>query len=447
MTTKVYKVVSTHLKNIQNRMKKTQPLYKENYEILNKRIKELGANKQQKNICNCLKDNHIIDDEIHTKLDTNLNLIAFKDYLFDLELKTFRKIKKDDYISKTVGYKYKEVNPIIRNDLMKKIYSMFMTDNKDIEGKETADYVLLSLGWALFGNKLEKCNIFVGAGANGKSLLLTTLDSKALGDYYIAQFNDFLTSNKLGDAPNPALCASVGCRHLVVSEPNNKDQKRNEKIPFNISFLKTITGNDIITTRNLYKHKLISFVPSFTPFVCANDIPAIKVCDNSLPRRLNVTKFKMTFTENPDTDNKTHKKMDYDIKKLFQTEEYARQYLLVLIDLVLENKDIKNFKVPNVVQKTTQEYFESNNIIKQFIEQWIVKSDNPNEYIKSGDLKSIFFTKFGESKCDKDFLKEMAFNNCPASDKLYCGYKVFKGIRVLSDEEQKQKLEHELEDD
>ncbi len=46
------------------------------------------------------------DEEFHKKLNTKRRLIPFKNGVYDLSNRTFRKIEREDYISKIFPYVY-----------------------------------------------------------------------------------------------------------------------------------------------------------------------------------------------------------------------------------------------------------------------------------------------------------------------------------------------------
>lgn len=206
--------------------------------------------------------------------------------------------------------------------------NIFMVDNTDKDGEDVLNYYLITKAHSLFGNKLEHCFIDVGSGGNGKGTIISTLEKKAFGDYIYFTENTFITSQFRQGAPNPTLANCKGIRQLIISEPAEEDEI-GRATTLNMPFIKTITGNDDITTRQLFG-KNISFKPLFTPFIQTNGLPNIKKIDDGVKRRLRIRNFPISFVDNPIPDCKYQKKKDMTIKTKLESVEYGREYLLLL---------------------------------------------------------------------------------------------------------------------
>jgi phage/plasmid-associated DNA primase len=202
-------------------------------------------------------------------------------------------------------------------------------------------------------------------------------------------------------------------------------------------FLKIITGNDQIRCRKLNKSGS-SFKPLFTPFLQCNNLPDIKNIDKGLMRRIKVIKYKFNFVDNPMDEN--DRKKDDTIKDIFTTVEYAREYLLLLLDTIKEIKNIKILSIPKAVKNETNEYFDDNNPVKNFIDTYLSKVANTK--IKTTELKEHF-----DSKCDikmsmKSFIKAMVVNGYDT--KIVNGYKFFKNIQIRELNEEEKEVEIDM---
>jgi hypothetical protein len=90
-----------------------------------------------------------MNDKIDELLDSNKDLVAFDNMLYDNKIKDFRPIKPTDYITKTTRYSINtKSNKQLRETLTKLIKTMF--DNDDIY-----NYHLKTISLSLFGNKTE----------------------------------------------------------------------------------------------------------------------------------------------------------------------------------------------------------------------------------------------------------------------------------------------------
>ena len=259
-----------------------------------------------------------------------------------------------------------------------------MLNPEENEGKLLADYYLTIKAHSLFQNKLESIYILVGDGRNGKSTIIETLEKKAFGSYSYTAENTFMTSHFRQGAPNPTLFECQGRRNLIVSEPSESDEF-NKTVKINKEFTKQITGNDSITCRTLHRGN-ITYKPLFTPFILANKAPDCDL-DKAMMKRLKVIPFRNTYTDTPD-ERLGAKKINYGLKDILSSEEYAREYVLLLLDYFKNNKDESKIKLPWLVIDKTNDYFNSNNLLKQFFDDHIEKEEGAS--ISSTELYSYF---------------------------------------------------------
>lgn len=407
-----------YLLPIKSRIKPNSLNYIKNIKNINKLIKDCGNSKFVSGIVEYLQEMYICSD-IDIKIDNDPKLFAFEDKVFDLSIFDVRDIKTNDYISKTTRYKYAESKQEIRSKIIELLKSIFMLDEKDKEGEKVFNYYLITKSHSLFGNKLEACYIDMGSGGNGKGTLISGIEKNAFGDYIYFTENSFLTSQFRQGSPNPTLADCKGIRQLIISEPSEENENGQET-SLNTPFLKLITGNDEITTRKLHGHNF-SFKPLFTPFIQTNSAPNIKKLDKGIMRRIKMIMFPFTFVDNPTCKN--HKKKDNYLKTVLETIDYAREYLLLLLEVIKNNKDINNINIPILVSQNTSEYFDDNNPTIDFINDHIEISD---DNIKCIDLYNYYQDLYSEKISLKSFIKSM-INNGFEVKKIH-GLRVFKNI-------------------
>ena len=92
-------------------------------------------------------------DNIEALIDQNQNLMAFDNgCLYDIRTNGYRRIEKDDFITKTMRIPYSSSIPDSKTEeIYRIIYSFF-------EDKEKTQYLLKVLGISLFTNKHEQLN-------------------------------------------------------------------------------------------------------------------------------------------------------------------------------------------------------------------------------------------------------------------------------------------------
>ena len=180
-------------------------------------------------------------DDIEHLTDQNQNIIAFNNgYLYDITTDDYRRIGKEDFITKTMSIPYNSNIPDSKANVIYKIVYSFFDDD------EQTQYLLKVLCVSLFTNKHEQINVLTGSGRHGKSLIMNLLMS-ILNDYATVAEPDLLTT-KIRNGISCSLVNAKSTRMLLLSEPNNDDGR---EIKLNNNLIKTITGNDSITKRAL----------------------------------------------------------------------------------------------------------------------------------------------------------------------------------------------------
>lgn len=392
--------------------------YKKKMKIFKNTYNKLGTSSFIKGVIDYLQYLYTID-KIDDLLDSNINLFAFNNELFDNTLKEFRPIKPTDYITKTTNYNInKQSNPVIREELNKTLNSMF--DDINI-----LKYHLETIALSMFGNKHEHFIINSSPGRSGKGVCSTLIEG-AFGSYFYMADNSFLSTNFKSDKPSPTKFQCKGVRYLLITEP-----QADEETKFNISFLKAITGNDTINCRDLNKSN-ITYKPQFTLFLQANKIPKIDNIDEAIKGRFRIIEFPFTFVKDPNKPNE--KKIDIDLKSKINQDWY-NEFILMLIEI---NIKIKELNVPSKVFDRVNKYFYDNNLIKQWLEDTFNFTDNKQDYLLASDL----LTMYNESGYQQ--IGQRKFNECLKQNKIKSfssgGYLKFYGLLL---KEKSKNLEEE----
>jgi P4 family phage/plasmid primase-like protien len=333
--------------------------YNTNQKLIGKFYISLGTCSYVKGIIEYL-ENLYLNIRLDDLIDNNINVLAFDDKLYDMTQKQFRNIMPDDYITKTTKTKA----PTKKDDeefkkIDKLLLSVFGTQDQ-------VDYWLKITALSLFTNKYSSLYLLQGSGGNGKGLLGNIL-LKILGDYMYVASNTFLSEKIKGGQANSTLAKCKGVRYLLVSEP---DDGTNET-EFNVEFIKMITGNDPITTRDLYKSNM-TYYPQFTPFVQCNNKPKLGKLDGGIERRLKIHVYPFKFKSNPDKNKPNEKPIDTSLKNNMTTKFY-NNFMLYLINIATANIDLNEIDPPKSNQDETNEYFNENNPVKNYIDGFIEK--------------------------------------------------------------------------
>lgn len=378
-----------------NFLKPNENFYKDKMRLINSSFKMVGNSKFICGVIDYLKNYYTIDD-LYKKIDNNKDVIAFKNCLFDLSIGTFRDIKPNDFISKNTGYNInKKSNQNIRSELEKILEDIFIN-------KKMINFYKYVMGSSFFSNKSQLIYIHTGSGGNGKGILFDLLKA-TLGDYYYNTDNKFLTEVKQG--ANSNLANARGRRILGIQEPEGEF--------LNVEFIKIITGEKEITTRELYKSNM-TFDVLFTPHLQCNIKPKLNKLDGGIIRRLRIIKYNTLFVDKPVKDNE--RKKDYNLRYKLANVEYINEYMLMLLDHInkWKNIDISDIEVPQEVIDETDEYINENNFLKNYLDNHIIITNDTKDKVKCSEL----FDHYINNDNNEGKLNHKTFANNMVANKL-----------------------------
>lgn len=160
-------------------------------------------------------------------------------------------------------------------------------------------YLQKLLGYCVSGNTQERVlPVFHGDGANGKSTLFETIAAVLGRDFVMSANPDNLmdTGRNNGASPNPFLCALRGKRLIYCQESR-------EGARLNTPLIKNLTGQDTITTRNVFQGRLMTFSPTHKIILSTNHLPHVSADDTAAWDRLRPVEFPLRFVDNPAAEN------------------------------------------------------------------------------------------------------------------------------------------------
>jgi len=237
------------------------------------------------------------------QLDSNPYLLCFNNGVIDFKLKTFRKGNPEDCLSKCTGIDY------ITPENAKKYHAQTIQDIQDFMRKvfpvkEVEEYMWDHLAACLIGiNKNQTFNVYIGSGANGKSIL-TDLMSKGFGSYAQSISATLLTTKPAAiGSTSSELAQTPGVRYLIMAE-TSKGAKLEE------GTMKLFSGGDQIQARQLFQESK-SFSPQFKMALMTNHDLEITAVDDGTWRRLRYVDFISKF---------------YDHEGEFPKSEYPYQF-------------------------------------------------------------------------------------------------------------------------
>jgi putative DNA primase/helicase len=203
------------------------------------------------------------------------------------------------------------------------------------------------VGYCLTGATNEHKFVFAyGTGANGKSTFINTI-SAIMGDYAtVADVGTFIAA---ATERHPTDVAKLHGYRLVVAQETEKGRRWDEPK------IKSMTGGDKMTARFM-RCDFFDFVPKFKLWIVGNHKPRLENVDEAMRRRMLLVPFTVQIPP---------EERDPNLPVKLKAEWPA--ILRWAIDGCLEWQR-KGLAPPKIVTDATDEYFDDQDIIKQWLE-------------------------------------------------------------------------------
>jgi len=341
------------------------------------------------------------DSKFLKMMNENKTILVCENGVIDLELKTFRDGRPDDYATFSTGLYYTEYN------------------NEDFEVKELDDYLRKvfpnNKRRAYFldficscmkgGNIHKKILIETGGGDNGKSIttILLELTFGSGNDGYFGKFpRELIVKSSRGNSSSgarPELARVRGKRIMGFDEIAETET-------VDIGVLKLLTGNDSFFTRTLHD-KGCEIKPMFTTVLQCNTPPAIPAQDKPTWSRIRVLDYESKFVQSqdlskypvPEDENEQFKKKRFHADPNFsdQLPDLASVLLWKLFRRYIDSYSEKGLVEPEEVKFSTARYQTENDIYQQFIESKIEKTDDLENFVRMNDMFAEFKSWYQEN--------------------------------------------------
>lgn len=210
-------------------------------------------------------------------------------------------------------------------------------------------------GYTLTGSTEEQCLVlFHGAGSNGKGRLVKVL-LKLLGNYGATiPFATLLHhEHQRGSDATPDIARLPGVRLVVAAEPEVGAR-------FSEAVIKTLTGEDMITARNL-RQDFFDFDPQFKITLSFNNQPTIRGTDEGIWRRLLMVPFNVVIPR-AERDRRLSAKLEGELSGILNW---------LLEGYVLWRE--RGLDVPEAVRAATASFRDENDPIGRFLDVAIEK--------------------------------------------------------------------------
>ena len=326
------------------------------------------------------------------KLDSNVDVFAFNNKLYDMNICKFRDILPSDYISTSTNYTLNDSKP---EDIkyietcLRNFHSTRIDGKKDTDGDNMYQYMLYCIVGALWGDN-SKCpffHIYTGEGSNGKSYLFKLI-RQVFGGYYMTLNNATVTIQVKNLNQNSDLDNIKGKRIVVFNEPP-------EGSKIQVGVFKEIT-DDQLTTKGMYKDPT-TFYAQCKMFGLCNKLPHLSGTDGGTIRRVRVTPFNNTFIDN--YDKKTalphQRPKDNDLDMKLKTDKYRDAFMNLLIQYFPEVKKCLlegkfDSLCPDICKEKTKNYLKQSNPVIEWINNTYITVNDYDEKIQDVLAKEYF---------------------------------------------------------
>ena len=256
----------------------------------------------------------------------------------DLRTGELREARPDDFITKATT-----VAPAETADCPRWMQFLHEATHGD---QGLIEFLQQFSGYALTGDIKEHALLFVyGDGGNGKGVFLNTIAS-VMGDYAVAAAMETFVSSSTDKHPTD-LAMLRGARFVYASETEEGRDWAESRI-------KQMTGGDRIRARFM-RQDFFEYLPQFKLLLIGNHQPNLRNIDDAAKRRFNI----VPFTHKPPTP-------DPDLMTKLGVEWPG--ILRWLIDGCLAWQRAGLVRPPVVIE-ATQEYFEAQDTIRNWIEE------------------------------------------------------------------------------
>lgn len=367
---------------------------------------------------------YLYDRTFLQKLDSNSNLLAFTNGVWELKEHRFRNAKPEDYVSLSVGYDYIEkVDEGLRDNVRRYWQSLHPIQNQCI-------YVIKTFSRQLYGdhgNELFHIHAgFQGSASNGKTKFFEILESAA--GNYVRKFGvEYLTAKQRPDPgkPMPEFQYWRGRRFLYCTEPNHDDV-------LNTGVMKDFTGGEKVLYRLLFGNDIHEFRPQYKMHIMCNDAPKVDGSDQGVQRRIRKIDYIARFVDNGEVDATQYKfNRDEHLINAFRNDHAQKmEFLRVLLDYYEHDFE---YTMPEIIKQNSIMYLEENNAVVQFIRNCVVK--DVNGFFTLKEAKDRFKTsEYYNAKALNKVDIEKCIGRKSTFEKQIQGRKyknVFEGYRLL----------------
>lgn len=322
---------------------------------------------------------YFFDTDFVKRLDSNPDLLAFTNGVWELKEHRFRSAVPEDYLFLNVGFEYvaEKKTAVYEKalDYWKKLHPVH----------EQCEYVIKTIARQLQGdvghNLFHVHAGFQGSAGNGKTTMFDILEL-CLGQYMRKFGVEMLTAKQRVETgkPMPDFQYWKGVRILYCTEPKQDDI-------LNTGIMKDLTGGEKIMYRLLYSNDIVDFRPMFKMHIMCNDTPQVDGSDSGVKRRIRKIDYMSQFVGKDDVDESRnfYLRDDKFIHDMRNDPHIKMEFLRLLLDTYDHDYE---YDMPEIVKKNSQMYLEENDGVFKFAQDYIIK--DKDHYFTLKQVKDAF---------------------------------------------------------
>lgn len=351
---------------------------------INEIIKKLKTNAGQINIMKHCKTK-FYRKGVEELLNTNPKITSWGNCVLEIHNNNIfaRPGKMEDFITKGSNIWYVKEDYSDDHYLVKELLYWFKTA---FYHEELINFFLKFSACLLDGyNKEKNFYVFCGPKGNNSKSMIDKLFKGVFGVYAIDFPVNVLTDGKQDTSgPTPALAQAECTRYISVAEPDTK-------IPFQGSLIKRYTGNDSMFVNPKFKDgKSINLMAKIA--VYTNGMSEITGADKAVEERLCAIPMESEYSLDAPEDFEEQWRlrrfpMDLDFEQKIKKFRKPMLWLMVKYYPIYCKEGMVK---PKIVQDYTNNYWENNNPYKLFVNENLIKTDNPGDKITATNMYNRF---------------------------------------------------------
>ena len=259
----------------------------------------------------------------------------------------FREHRETDYCTYCLDYPYDK-------SAHSNEWDTFLQSVTDYDDKKVCLLQELS-GYVLFpDNRLQKCAVLIGSGANGKSVFLNIL-TRIFG------------SMNVSNVEMSSLAQDFQAIQLMNSMLNISAETRTNVTGAESRFKQIVAGDEISAC---YKGKdYINFRPRAKMFLACNEYVKSSDTTEGWTRRFCFVNFPMHFVDMPNPNNPEEREIDRDIESRLSSQENLSGIFNWVLQGYIMLKQCGYFSEPEDQKLITEEFKELSNPLIEFAKE------------------------------------------------------------------------------